>query len=233
MTDREVLDALTVLARRLGLLGDEERLAAEPVPVTEETALCLAFGMYGQTRLCCTYGKDHAGACTWERAMVGKSACIATTKIGASGEWLCERPAAHNGEHKATGPDGVRWTWGDTATTGLVYAANKAREAELRCGAKNAPQNPVMAGQVCALLRGHEGSHEAVVNGQRWVFGGFYGPRSQETLKLCRSHSPRAGNGAYFTCVLLKGHEGEHRSITALGPKTWRDSEPDPTEPRA
>lgn len=183
MTDREIWQALTEFARRVGLLGDEERLAAEPVPATEQDTPCLAFGTYGQVRLCCTEPRGHAGEHSWQRAMVGKSACVAVARQLSFGAdvVMCERPTHHAGEHAAAGADGVRWTWGDTARIPLCHAVDG-----------------------CIHEAGHRGDHE--------------------TLKLCRSHSPRAGNGAYFTCVLLKGHEGEHRSITALGPKTWRDT---------
>lgn len=160
MTDRELLAALTEFARRVGLLDEARRFTIEDEPVTEEKALCLAFGMHGQTRLCCTYGKDHAGSCSWERAMVGKSACANNQGPSANAP-MCERPTHHAGEHKATGPDGVRWTWGDRAETGLAYAANKAREAAVtgELGTVCEAPSPVQPGPDCVYRAGHDGSH--------------------------------------------------------------------------
>lgn len=271
MTDRELLDALNVIARKAGLLPDGVRFTYEPVPeAPRDDALCLAFGKYREVRLCCTYVKGHVtgdilnapSAHSWERSMVGKSACVAVAGQLSFGADVvtCELPTHHAGAHAATGADGVLWSWsgapkpcGDIAPDGSAVCIRDAghelpHQSEVRnmsydmwpvdaygrvetgelgtvctaweygtnghkagcmlsaghggphkgldadgksvftwpcpcypdcgghtvgelCGAKNAAVNPVMAGQVCALLRGHEGSHEATVNGQRWLFG--------------------------------------------------------------
>lgn len=255
MSDEEVIRALLVLARKLGV---ENRLVVaiqhgigNREEVTEEQALCLAFGVHGAVRLCCTYGKDHPGMCSWERAIVGRSACIATSYFATTpGVTVhqCQRPSGHTGEHEATGADGVRWTWGDAPRDAAACTPHDCTDCDWRarclldgcakarrgakpqtptegceawewgtnghkagcmlsaghegphkgldadgtsiftwpcpcypdctghavgelCGAKTAAENPTMAGQVCALPRGHEGSHEATVNGQRWLFG--------------------------------------------------------------
>lgn len=240
MSDRELLDALSVIARRMGLIDETWRLAIENVPdAPRDDALCLAHGRYREVRLLCTYAKGHDRACSWVGAMIGKSPCMATSHFATTpGVTVheCQLPTHHAGEHGATGADGVRWTWGDAPTTGLVYAANKAREAAAKgCEAWEWGTNGHKAG--CMLSAGHEGPHKGLDADGTSVFTWpcpCYPDCSGHvvTPKSCRSHSPRADNGAYYTCVLLKGHEGEHRSITALGPKMWGDVAPDPSAPR-
>lgn len=127
MSDRELWDALSVLARRMGLIERGQRIVIEGDPreePAEPVQLCLAHGKYREVRLLCTYAKGHItgdilaapSAHSWERAMVGKSPCMATSHFATTpGVTVhqCERPTRHAGEHKATGTDGVRWTWGD------------------------------------------------------------------------------------------------------------------------
>jgi hypothetical protein len=221
MSDKELWDALSVIARRMGLLERGQRLEVVGDPRDEpvrDDALCLAFGKYGEVRLCCVNRRGHAGLHTWETAMVGKSACVSRSAFvtpPSATVHECQRPAGHSGEHKATGADGVRWTWGDAPRD--------------LCGAKNAAENPVMAGQVCELPRGHEGSHEATVNGQRWLFGA-HEPREQPevaALDATRCTSTQPGSG--MRCIRQAGHEGEHRKLM----RQWSDSAPDPTTERA
>lgn len=195
MTDEEVVRALLVLARKLGVenrlvvaiqhgIGDRETAA------TEEQALCLAVDKrLGRLRLLCSFGAGHEGACSWERATVGMSACGAQ-EWGTNGHRMsCILRTGHEGAHGGVDADGKSMvTWPcpchpDCTGHVVTPAAQKAigdvdwsavrltsDSPELRCGARSASENPVMAGQVCELLRGHEGPHEATVNGQRWVF---------------------------------------------------------------
>lgn len=185
MSDRELWDALTVLARRMDLLDPGERLTAERVPVPD-AVLCLAFGTYQQVRLCCTHDKGHEGLHSWERACVGKSACVATVDLakGSTEDWRCEFVVGHDGVHGRTGADGVLWTWtpgGRPAAHDVDWSAVEMRtdSPEIRCKARS------------------------------------------------ERHPER---GSYFTCSLVTGHEGAHKS--ALGTTWTGDSASEPTAPR-
>lgn len=171
MSDKELWDALSVIARRMGLLERGQRLDVVGDPRDEpvrDDALCLAFGKYRETRLCCTYAKGHDRACSWVGAMIGKGACIARSPGTVDANLLCQRPTHHAGEHEATGTDGVRWTWGDAPP--------------VLCGRVATDMSAVFNGTPCERTRGHEGNHEAIsAHGQRIVFGAAADPHDPTT----------------------------------------------------
>jgi hypothetical protein len=163
MSDKELWDALSVLARRMGLLERGQRLEVVGDPRDEpvrDDALCLAFGKYGEVRLLCSFPAIHGGTHTWERAMVGKSPCAATNKLRAFEERQCELPTNHDGEHKATGVDGVRWTWSVAPRTDFATVELTTESPEIRCEAQEWGTNGHRA--ACVLVRGHEGAHRGV-----------------------------------------------------------------------
>lgn len=249
MSDEEVVRALLVLARKLGV---ENRLVVaiqhgigNREEVREEDALCLAFGTYGQVRLCCTEGHGHAGKHSWERAMVGKGACIAVAGQNA-GAWMCQRPTHHAGEHEATGADGVRWTWGDApriplchAVDGCIHEAGHRGDHETRsapraakgCVAWEWGTNGHRAG--CMLRAGHEGPHKGLDADGKSIFTWpcpCYPDCTGHTVPGVCGFRVSDLPGA-LVCELPAGHDGDHAtSYEAFKVGTLRS---DLTEPRA
>jgi hypothetical protein len=125
MSDKELWDAISVIARHMGLLERGQRVEVVGDPRDEPegvptAGLCRRVGEHRGVRLLCNYARGHRDAAgtvvhSWQNALVGLSPCTNSQGPSANAP-LCELPTHHAGEHEATGADGVRWTWGDAPT---------------------------------------------------------------------------------------------------------------------
>lgn len=220
MSDRELLDALTVLARRLGLIDDARRVAfvdAEPTP--RDAALCLmprdpdAHGV----ALLCSHVQGHGLAHSWAQAFVGIVACGNRSWGHDHGgaNVRCTRQVGHGGEHKATAADGVRWTWGDSP-----MSQSRSRADAAVCGQIHALR-PIGTGALtCAQPSGHTDPHKDA-RGIAW-------PNDNDPRRCTAVEW--GTNGHRGRCWLPAGHTMAHTAQDSPDAANqmfqWRDGEP-------
>lgn len=171
MRDIELLNALTVLARRLGLLDDAERLVIETRGIAAHPR-CLVPSPPGYLKnglvLLCSRPEGHlSDGHSWSTAFLGIVAPAAErcpAAYGHGGHTRCHLDAGHEGHHGGTGPVGPL-EWDDT---GALYPPNVTADPVvivdwgtvtlttdsplIRCEVK---QGDVQ----CVKLRGHEDLH--------------------------------------------------------------------------
>lgn len=151
MSDRELLDALTVLAVRWGLLERGQRLAIEGDPRDEPpVALCRRRSAPDERGMVleCSKPRGHfENQCSWESAFVGIVAA-ACGDVAPDGQVVCALGAGHELPHISKVRD-------------MSYDIWPVESPGIRCGAGTvcgAP-SPVQPGPDCVLRAGHQGSH--------------------------------------------------------------------------
>jgi hypothetical protein len=139
MADIELLNALSVVARRLGLMGERDRLIIETKAV-RDVPRCLRIGPFDKhsVRLLCSRPKGHESPCSWESAFVGIAESVAEVARRAG--------FAPGPESVTVSYDAVDWSAVEMVTD----------SPEIRC-------EVTQDGVRCVQVRGHEGDHRSAV----------------------------------------------------------------------